>query len=139
MSVSEFKYAVYPDKTWNECVELDDELFLIDEGEGLWLSILKYFYCYFCKCPSIVSILISLYCFFSLFKSLFITNFLQLFFQLFFSRIFKKMKVYPFHREKVDTLFVVVAGNCICHRCVFGAYYSFHSLGYQIDFLGWYY
>ena len=25
-------------------VELDDELFLVDEGEGLWLSILKYFY-----------------------------------------------------------------------------------------------
>ena len=44
ISVSEFKYAVYSDKIWNECVELDDELFLIDEGEGLWLSILKYFY-----------------------------------------------------------------------------------------------
>ena len=35
MSVSEFKYAVYSGKTWNECVELDDELFLIEEGEGL--------------------------------------------------------------------------------------------------------
>ena len=43
MSVSEFKCAVYSGYTWNECVELDDELFLIDEGEGLWLSILKYF------------------------------------------------------------------------------------------------
>ena len=43
MSVSEFKYAVYAGKTWNECIELDDELFRIDEGEGLWLSILKYF------------------------------------------------------------------------------------------------
>ena len=45
MSVSEFKYAVYSGKIWNKCVELDDELFLIDEGEGLLLSILKYFYC----------------------------------------------------------------------------------------------
>ena len=41
MSVSEFKYAVYSGKIWNKCVELDDELFLIDESEGLWLSILK--------------------------------------------------------------------------------------------------
>ena len=38
MSVSEFEYAVYSGKIWNECVELDDELLLIDEGEGLRLS-----------------------------------------------------------------------------------------------------
>ena len=44
MSVSEFKYAVYSGKVWNEFVELDDESFLIREGEGLRLSILKYFY-----------------------------------------------------------------------------------------------
>ena len=43
MSVSEFRYAVCSGKVWNECVELDDELFLVDEDEGLWLSILKYF------------------------------------------------------------------------------------------------
>ena len=44
MSVSEFRYAVYSGRVWNECVELDDELFLVAEGEGLCLSILKYFY-----------------------------------------------------------------------------------------------
>ena len=42
MTVSEFRYAVY--SGWNGWVELDDELFLFDEGEGLCLSILKYFY-----------------------------------------------------------------------------------------------
>ena len=44
MSVSEFRYAVYSGRVWNEYVELDDELFLVDESEGLGLSILKYFY-----------------------------------------------------------------------------------------------
>ena len=44
MSVSEFRFAVYSGRVWNECVELDDELFLVDEGECLCLSILKYFY-----------------------------------------------------------------------------------------------
>ena len=34
MYVSEFKHAEYSGKIWNDCVELDDELFLIDEGEG---------------------------------------------------------------------------------------------------------
>ena len=43
MSVSEFRYAVYSGSVWNEWVELDDDLFLTDEGEGLWLSILKYY------------------------------------------------------------------------------------------------
>ena len=43
MSVSEFRYAVYSGSVWNECVELDDQLFLADEGESLCLSILKYF------------------------------------------------------------------------------------------------
>ena len=43
MSVSEFEYAVYSGSVWNEWVELDDELFLTDEGEGLWLPILKYY------------------------------------------------------------------------------------------------
>ena len=42
-SVSEFRYAVYSGSVWNEWVELDDELFLTDEGEGLCLSILKYY------------------------------------------------------------------------------------------------
>ena len=44
MSVSEFRYAEYSGKVWNEWVELDDELFLFDAGECLCLSILKYFY-----------------------------------------------------------------------------------------------
>ena len=39
MSVSEFRYAVYSGRVWNECVELDDELFLVYEGEGLCLTI----------------------------------------------------------------------------------------------------
>ena len=43
MSVSEFRYAVYSGSVSNEWVELDDELFLTDEGEGLWLSILNYY------------------------------------------------------------------------------------------------
>ena len=43
ISVSEFKYAVYSGNVWNEWVELDDELFLIEEGEGACLSILKYY------------------------------------------------------------------------------------------------
>ena len=37
MSVSEFRYAVYSGTVWNEWVELDDL------GDGLWLSILKYY------------------------------------------------------------------------------------------------
>ena len=44
MSVSKFTYAVYSGSVWNEWVELDDELFLVDEGEKLYLSILKYFF-----------------------------------------------------------------------------------------------
>ena len=30
------------------------------------------------------------------------------------------MKSCPFHQGKVDSLFVVVGGNRICHGCVFG-------------------
>ena len=33
MSVSEFKYAVYSGSLWSECVELEDELFVVDDGE----------------------------------------------------------------------------------------------------------
>ena len=33
MSVSEFKYAVYSGNIWCECVELEDELFVVDDGE----------------------------------------------------------------------------------------------------------
>ena len=33
MSVSEFKYAVYSDSLWSECVELEEELFVVDDGE----------------------------------------------------------------------------------------------------------
>ena len=44
MSVSELRYAVYSGNVSNERIELDDELFLFDEGECLFLSILKYFY-----------------------------------------------------------------------------------------------
>ena len=33
MSVSEFKYAVYSGNRWSERVELEDELFVVDDGE----------------------------------------------------------------------------------------------------------
>ena len=33
MSVSEFKYAVYSGNLWGECVELEEELFVVDDGE----------------------------------------------------------------------------------------------------------
>ena len=33
MSVSEFKYAVYSGNVWSECVELEDELIVVDDGE----------------------------------------------------------------------------------------------------------
>ena len=31
--VSEFKYDVYSGNVWSECVELEDELFVVDDGE----------------------------------------------------------------------------------------------------------
>ena len=33
MSVSEFEYSVYSSNLWSECVELEDELFVVDDGE----------------------------------------------------------------------------------------------------------
>ena len=33
MSVSEFKCAVYSGNVWSESVELEDELFVVDDGE----------------------------------------------------------------------------------------------------------
>ena len=45
------------------------------------------------------------------------------------------MKLYPFHQGKVDSLFVVVGGNHICYRCVFGGYYNCHSRDYWIGLL----
>ena len=33
MSVSEFKFAVYSGSIWSECVELEDELIVVDDGE----------------------------------------------------------------------------------------------------------
>ena len=33
MSVSEFKYAVYLGNVWSDCVEIEDELFIVDDGE----------------------------------------------------------------------------------------------------------
>ena len=33
MSVSEFKYVVYSGNLWSECVEREDELFVVDDGE----------------------------------------------------------------------------------------------------------
>ena len=35
VSVSEFKFALYSGFVWSEWVELDDEFFLVDEGESL--------------------------------------------------------------------------------------------------------
>ena len=135
MSVSEFRYAVYSGRVWNECVELDDELFLVDEGEGLCLSIMKYFYlgtvgfnCFFN------------YNFFHFLFLMFLYSdyYLELFISpIFFQQDFEKMELYLFHRGKVDSLFVVVGGNCICHRCVFGDYNKYCSHEYQIGFLGW--
>ena len=64
MSVSEFNYAVYSGNVWNEWVELDDELIPVDEGEGLWLSILKCYiiiYQSFCLIISFANILKFLY------------------------------------------------------------------------------
>ena len=78
MSVSEFKYAVYSGKVWNECVELDDELFLIDEGDGLWLSILMSFYFNTVEFQVFVSIIIS-------FLFLYSNRYLLLFIFKFFS------------------------------------------------------
>ena len=131
MSVSEFRYAVCSGKVWSECVELDDELFFIDEGEGLWLSILKYFYFNTVKMKFCFN-----YNFF--FSSFFIQIVIYYYLSsTFFQQDFENMKIYPFHRGKVDILFVVVGGNCICHKCVFGDYYSYRSHEYQISFLGW--
>ena len=88
MSVSEFRYAVYSDKVCSECVELDDELFLVVEGEGLWLSILKYFYFNTVDIQFLFQIQFLLLSLFnvSLFKSLSISIYLQ----LSFSRILRK-------------------------------------------------
>ena len=33
MSVSECKYALYSGNLWSECVELEDELFVVDDGD----------------------------------------------------------------------------------------------------------
>ena len=125
MSVSEFRYAVYSGSVWNEWFELDDDSFLFDEGERLCLSILKYFFCTlnfkFC--------FIYNFFYYLFFLFLFSDNYLLLLFRLvsvtiysqtFFHQDFEKMKVYPFHRDRVHSLFVVVGGNCICHSCVFG-------------------
>ena len=115
MSVCEFKYAVYSGKIWNECVELDDELFLIDEGERLWLSILKYF----CFSTTDFQFFVSIIIFFTISFVIQIDIYYYIS-STFFQQDFEKMKVCPFHRGKVDNLFVVVGQNCICHRCVFG-------------------
>ena len=42
--------------------------------------------------------------------------------KLSFSKIFEKVTLYLFLREKVDSLFVVVSGNCIYFGSVFGDY-----------------
>ena len=108
--------AVYSGSVWIECVELDDKLFLADEGESLCLSILEYFYfgtVFFSLCFN-YTLLLSIFNV-SLFRLLSITIYLK----LSFGRIFEKMKLYPFHRGKVDSLFVVVGGSYICYRCVY--------------------
>ena len=82
MSVSEFRYAVYSGSVWNECVELDDELFLADEGESLCLSILKYFHfgtVYFSLCfnYNFFYHLFLMFLFSGYYLLLFISNFLS--------------------------------------------------------------
>ena len=106
MSVSEFKYAVYSGNVWSEYVELDEE-------ECVFRLILKCIY---------LVLFISdfvLYCFLFCIVSLFTFTFSFKTFFLSFSRIFEKVKLYPFHRGKVDNLFVVVGGNYIYYRRVF--------------------
>ena len=85
MSVSELRYAVYSGKVWKECVELDDGIFLVDEGEGLWLSIVNYFILVLYN-SDFVSITISFAIFLnvSLFGLLSITIYLQLYYLLLF-------------------------------------------------------
>ena len=111
MSVSEFKQAMYSGNVWNEYVELD-------EVECVFRSILK--------CVYLVLFISGfvLYCFFIRFHVQF-QNILSFNIQfrnqnfLSFSRIFEKVKLYPFHRRKVDSLFVVVGRNYIYYRSVF--------------------
>ena len=114
MSVSEFKYAVYSGNVWSDNVELD-------EGECVFRSILKcvYFVLF------ISNFVFVLYYFFIHFHVQF-QNFLSFNIRfrnqnfLSFSRIFEKVKLYPFHLGKVDSLFLVAGGSCICYRSVFG-------------------
>ena len=114
MSVSEFKPALYSGNVWSEYVELYEE-------ECVFRSILK--------CVYLVLFISDfvLYCFFIHFHVQF-QNFLSFNIQfrnqnfLSFSRIFERVKLYPFHRGKVDSLFVVVGGNYICYRSVFEDY-----------------
>ena len=125
MSVSEFRNAVHSSSVWNEWVELDDELFLTDEGEGLWLSILKYYIVicssFFCHKFHYYSQKVMLSFFSVPFSGYLLPLFVSSFFiQLSFNGIFEKMKSGLFHQGKVDSLFVIVGGNRICHGCVFG-------------------
>ena len=57
----------------------------------------------------------------------------------YFSRIFEKVKLYRFLQGKVDSLFLVVGGNCIYYRSVFGGKESYHSHEYLIGYLCWYF
>ena len=111
MSVSEIKYDVYSGNVWNEYVELDEE-------ECVFRS--------FLKCVYLVLFISDfiLYVFFIHFHVQF-QNFLSFNIRfrnqncLPFDRIFEKLKLYPFHRGKVDSLFVVVGGKYIYYRSVF--------------------
>ena len=98
MSVPEFRYAVYSGKVWNECVELDDELFFVDEGEGLWLSIVKYFYFGIVDFQFLFQLQFLLLSLFNvlLFNTISITIYLQ----LSFSRILRKRRYILFTKEK---------------------------------------
>ena len=49
------------------------------------------------------------------------------------------MKVNLFRRGKVDSLFVVVDGNYICHRCAYRCWYKYRNHEYQSGLLGRYY
>ena len=105
MSESEFKYAVYSGNVWSEYVNLDEE-------ECVFRSILKCIY---------LVLFISDFVLFFFFVHFHVQfqNFLSFNIQfrnqnfLSSSRIFEKVKLYPFHRGKVDSLFVVVGGNYI--------------------------
>ena len=122
MSVSEFKYAVYSGNVLSEYVEVDeDECVFLDEEEYVFRSVLKCFYVVL----FLSGFVLILYSCFSMHFSHSVSKLSS--FQhslskskLSFSRIFAKVTLYHFLQEKVDSLFVVLSGNCNYFGSVLG-------------------